>query len=637
MDSTARDVAQDLILQLDDAEKAVLSVLAETPEGACLGANSVAFQLADKLPACLCLERETGHFSFRSQGLRKAVGAALADGKGNDERARALALYASGQALAAIELAQAAGDHAQALEWFREQGNQFFMHLHGLDACYRIISNFPDEMRENNASLVVGLAMHALKSGSINRARHIIREHYGAEALDLERVVSNPELYSRDFRMFRLVMSIYEDYAIGNTVRDHMFELLGELDLEDHLNRGGIYNTMLEVCIQRQQMDAAEEMANRARHHYQKANAHLLVFYIELHRAVFSLLRGVLPEVELAVQAADEALSRIDFDSPTDHRLLGLLKAVLAYEKGDAERLVHYLNEEFDKFAYGELWPTITELALYYGSLAISGEFGVAAAKAFLDKWRIQEWRSRRFNFVITIRQVDILQNHNRWHEAADLLVGVQSRINLTWVESAEEALGLLDDTREIAIAMAWMRHLIRHAPNNPMRLRQVEHFQGNPHINDRQHSTLTLWVAFLARSQRDMTRARAQFTKVLENAARMGVLTHLIGEKAMLDKLIEDKRISQFVRAAPGTTEILRRLDGFHAGSRQRSVPGLTRQELRVLMLVAEGASNKFVARQMRLSEVTVKFHLGNIYRKMGCTKRAEAIAAARALNWVA
>lgn len=637
MDSTARDVAQDLVLQLDEQERTVLAVLAKAADGARLGDNGVALQLVKKMPASLCHDVGSGQIKFRTEDLRAAVGAALSSATVDDARTRALALYASGEALAAIELAQEAGDYAQALEWFREQGNQFFMHLHGMDACHRTITNFPEDMQKTNASLVVAMAMHALKSGSINRARHMISEHYGAEALDLEKVVSNPDLYSRDFRMFRLVMSIYEDYAIGNTVRDHMFALLGELELEDHLNRGGIYNTMLEVCIQRQQMDAAEEMANRARHHYQKADAQLLVFYIELHRAIFSLSRGVLPEVEAAVEAADNALSKISFDSPTDHRLLGLLKAVLAYEKGDAERLVRYLNEEFDKFAYGELWPTITELALYYGSLAISGEFGVAAAKTFLDKWRIQEWRSRRFNFVITIRQVDILQNHNRWHEAADLLVGVQSRINLTWVESAEEALGLLDDPREIAVAMAWMRHLIRHAPNNPMRLRQVEHFQGNPHVNDRQRSTLTLWVAFLARSQRDMTRARAQFTKVLENAARMGVLTHLVGEKEMLDKLIEDKRISQFVRAAPGTTEILRRLDGFHAGARQRQVPGLTRQELRVLMLVAEGASNKFVARQMRLSEVTVKFHLGNIYRKMGCSKRAEAIAAARALNWVA
>jgi DNA-binding NarL/FixJ family response regulator len=61
-----------------------------------------------------------------------------------------------------------------------------------------------------------------------------------------------------------------------------------------------------------------------------------------------------------------------------------------------------------------------------------------------------------------------------------------------------------------------------------------------------------------------------------------------------------------------------------------------LTRQELRVLRLVAEGGTNKFVARQMRISEVTVKFHLSNAYRKMGCRRRGEAIAAARALGWV-
>ncbi|WP_136656595.1 helix-turn-helix transcriptional regulator [Nitratireductor sp. XY-223] len=634
MESAVRDIARDLILQLSDKERAVLAVLADSPDGIPVESDAIAAELCEKLPACLALCGESGRLTFRTRALRDAVGSALS---GEIEGKQAQALYARGEAVAAIEMAQASGDHAQALEWFREQGNQFFMHLHGLDACQRVISNFPADMQRNNATLAVALAMHALKSGSVNRARHIVREHFGPEALDLERVVGDPDLYSRDFRMFRLVMSIYEDYAVGNTVRDHMFELLGELDLDDHLNRGGIYNTMLEVCIQRQQMDAAEEMANRARYHYHKAKVPLLAFYIELHRAVFSLNRGVLPEVEAAVEAADAALAKVTFDTPTDHRLLGLLKSVLAFEKGDAKHLVNYLNEEFDKFAYGELWPTITELALYYGSLAISGEMGVAAARSFLDKWRIQEWRSRRFNFVITIRQVDILQNHNRWQEAAELLTSVQSRIDMTWVESAEEALGLIDNTREIAIAFAWLRHLIRHAPRNAMRLRQVERFQSNPHLNDRQRSTLWLWEAYLARLQRDTTRARAQLTKVLESAARMGVLTHLIGEKEILEKLMEDRRISQFVKVAPGALEILRRLEGFHSGSGRGTVPGLTRQELRVLTLVAEGASNKFVARQLRLSEVTVKFHLGNIYRKMGCAKRSEAIAAARALNWVA
>lgn len=63
----------------------------------------------------------------------------------------------------------------------------------------------------------------------------------------------------------------------------------------------------------------------------------------------------------------------------------------------------------------------------------------------------------------------------------------------------------------------------------------------------------------------------------------------------------------------------------------------GLTRREMKVLLLVVEGGTNKYVARQLGISEVTVKFHLSNIYRKIGCRRRSEAVATARALGWVA
>lgn len=49
---------------------------------------------------------------------------------------------------------------------------------------------------------------------------------------------------------------------------------------------------------------------------------------------------------------------------------------------------------------------------------------------------------------------------------------------------------------------------------------------------------------------------------------------------------------------------------------------------------MIAEGASNKFIAHALGLSEATVKFHLGNLYRKLGCGRRREAITAAKALG---
>jgi DNA-binding NarL/FixJ family response regulator len=53
---------------------------------------------------------------------------------------------------------------------------------------------------------------------------------------------------------------------------------------------------------------------------------------------------------------------------------------------------------------------------------------------------------------------------------------------------------------------------------------------------------------------------------------------------------------------------------------------PGLTRRELEILRLVAEGHSNAQLARMLWVTEQTVKFHLSNVYRKLGVSNRTEA-----------
>jgi DNA-binding NarL/FixJ family response regulator len=53
---------------------------------------------------------------------------------------------------------------------------------------------------------------------------------------------------------------------------------------------------------------------------------------------------------------------------------------------------------------------------------------------------------------------------------------------------------------------------------------------------------------------------------------------------------------------------------------------PGLTRRELEILRLVAEGHSNAQLARMLWVTEQTIKFHLSNIYRKLDVANRTEA-----------
>jgi DNA-binding NarL/FixJ family response regulator len=51
-----------------------------------------------------------------------------------------------------------------------------------------------------------------------------------------------------------------------------------------------------------------------------------------------------------------------------------------------------------------------------------------------------------------------------------------------------------------------------------------------------------------------------------------------------------------------------------------------ITERELEILQYVAEGLSNSQIGKQLWVTEQTVKFHLSNIYRKLGVSNRTEA-----------
>jgi DNA-binding NarL/FixJ family response regulator len=52
-----------------------------------------------------------------------------------------------------------------------------------------------------------------------------------------------------------------------------------------------------------------------------------------------------------------------------------------------------------------------------------------------------------------------------------------------------------------------------------------------------------------------------------------------------------------------------------------------LTSREREVLQLLARGKSNKDIGAELYISETTAKFHVGNILRKLGVRRRAEAV----------
>jgi DNA-binding NarL/FixJ family response regulator len=79
----------------------------------------------------------------------------------------------------------------------------------------------------------------------------------------------------------------------------------------------------------------------------------------------------------------------------------------------------------------------------------------------------------------------------------------------------------------------------------------------------------------------------------------------------------------------APMTGEIARLIvQSFQTPSNSSNdMQGLTRRELEILELLAEGISNKEIATRLGISFETVRTHLGHIYEKLHVQGRTEAV----------
>jgi DNA-binding CsgD family transcriptional regulator len=74
-------------------------------------------------------------------------------------------------------------------------------------------------------------------------------------------------------------------------------------------------------------------------------------------------------------------------------------------------------------------------------------------------------------------------------------------------------------------------------------------------------------------------------------------------------------------------------RTSGFNAIHEAEARTLLTPREAQILDAIADGLTNKAIARRLGISLHTVKFHVESVFRKLGANTRTEAVA--RAMEW--
>ncbi|TMV86085.1 response regulator transcription factor [Thioclava sp. BHET1] len=539
---------------------------------------------------------------------------------------------------ARIMRAQISGDYCEALRLFERAGGAYFVDCYGRGLFHRVLRGFPARLSAETETLVLAHAMQALREGDLQRARHLLAEYLEEDEIDLGHVLSKRRRYSARFRLFALVLAVQLDALSDADLSPALYDLEAEFASADKLHRGVFHSALLALLTRRNEYGPAREMADRARLELLDAGAPLLTFCVDLNLAALDLKAGRPAGVVTHLRNAQQGLSRLPFETESEARMLRLLQVAAAAEHGDLQPMAEFIQGSFSAFIQGETWPLLAELAIRHGAQALACQIALPAARAYLEKWRVYCWRSKRFQFQIALQEVILLQNGQRWQEAATLLAAIPSNVTRACVEGAD--LERLSQPDDIDLACAWLRQLVWEDPNGPGRRDQLAALSRNGQVAARVRIGLLVLSAALARRQREMHRARAEFRQALELAAGLDSISAFLDESASLDLLLNDARIGQAVAHTGAVRPMLRKLAALPisaSASGAAEKAGLTRQEIKVLALVVEGGSNKQIARQLGLAEVTVKFHLSNLYRKLGCHSRSEAAATARALSWVA
>jgi DNA-binding NarL/FixJ family response regulator len=113
----------------------------------------------------------------------------------------------------------------------------------------------------------------------------------------------------------------------------------------------------------------------------------------------------------------------------------------------------------------------------------------------------------------------------------------------------------------------------------------------------------------------------------VLSSSSRPELISSALarGARAFIVKNVNPRDIPSALRQAYENT--VYHAYGFRAGPEDAlREAGLTEREITMLKALARGLSNKAISQELWISQPTVKFHLRNLYRKLGVPNRLAA-----------
>lgn len=465
-----------------------------------------------------------------------------------------------------------------------------------------------------HGTLNVGLfeTVLAMKAGDLAKAdalMTVLAEQFDIPSLEECTPKNAPELSCVLF-----MKAIYSDEEISAEAIERLFEVLSSLPKDASLLRAILYNVAVDVFLRQQKMSEAEQAAHRALFHYTAAGERGVAFYVHLYLAVIGLWRGDIDATAARLAEARAALSDFGAGLANDDLLLRSFEMIVLYEQGQPDPLIKHLMSDEETIPFGELWPSIAAPIISFGRRALASKVTPSAALSWVRRWRVKQHRSLRFTRLISLQEAFALQALGRWQEADEVLNGIAG------VDDADLLIA--------RFASGFDRN-----PKSAELGRQIADCLKREDLSVRQKFVLRL-LATQSALAREMEREGARHLSAAINEVDPDVRASIWAEQRVrVSEILSKRNLRTELRRFP---RMQRQIKTLSEAETTQKPDQLTRQEFRVLQLLAEAQSNKAIGLRLGIALPTVKFHVTNLCRKADVGNRRDVVRSAVAIGWL-
>ncbi|MFV3073560.1 LuxR C-terminal-related transcriptional regulator [Niveispirillum fermenti] len=591
-------------------------------------------ELARRNSLIFPLDRE-GHWFRYHQLLREFLGGWLRRYRGRDLPAlhgNASRWYeARGQLVDAVRHAALAEDMDRVIDLIGGNDCMLVLLSRGAHVVDLILSHVPPHVAAREPRIQVAQALRAAKRGQLAEAHQLldaIRAHHRAAD------PASPDPVEADLLVMEGLLAAYQDNRLPQARLEALEQVGARLNSSDYYQ--GFVNNILCIIHYRQgEVAFAGATAATADRLFVRANSSYGRIFIAIHQGFFLIERL---RLDAAAEALDRAQSMANTDIPDDRRLhavLQVFRATLFFEHGEREPAEELILDGLSGVEEGEGWVEVFATGYRTAAGLAFARAGLDAALAILDRGEATA-RARalpRLSALLLGLRIDLLRRAGQV-EAARLLAD-RSGFSVTGAHCTRPELIQRLEAVEAGLTLAALALAEGH-PDQVLALLSPLEAPARAGGFDRGVARILLLRALALAANGRLEQAVPDLRQLLavtrEEGARQIFMEQGAPVIGLLRQLVVQVGAAGLARANLDWIADLLVVLGDHDGAADRSLPAmlLTPREREILQSLAEGGSNKIIARRLDMTDNAVKFHLKNIFRKLGANDRKLALAIA-------